>query len=251
MKKRSIMLLALFLSIGVICGTAHAGKIVLANDEWTLSNSGYSSVNDPDQFAKNVASWFTGGMGGGNFLAYSNNFGLTGSQLSNTMTGAGHTWTVSTAVTFDLATLSSYDGVFLAGYYVNNQVLIDYVNNGGNIYLAGGTGVGGAAYEAGQWNAFLNTFGLGFGTFYNGVGGNIAISSTHPIFASVDHLYQSNGNDTLDLNAGDLRNQVLISQSGHGLYAVYDSAVPLPPSILLLGTGIIGLVGSRILRKKN
>ena len=66
------------------------GKIVVANDEWTLSNSGYSNAPDADRFARNVASWFTGG-GSGNFLAYTNNFGLTGTQLANTMASAGYT----------------------------------------------------------------------------------------------------------------------------------------------------------------
>jgi hypothetical protein len=61
------------------------------------------------------------------------------------MTSAGHSWTVSTAVTFDLPTLLQYEGVFLAGNAVDNQVLINYVNNGGNIYLAGGTGWGGSS----------------------------------------------------------------------------------------------------------
>ena len=51
----------------------------------------------------------------------------------------------------------------------NNAVLIDYVNAGGNVYLAGGTGAGGAAAEAAQWNTFLNYFGLGFEPSYNGI----------------------------------------------------------------------------------
>ena len=51
--------------------------------------------------------------------------------------------------------------------------------------------------------------------------GDIAISSTHPIFANVDHLFQSNGNDVLDILATDPQGQVLTSQSGHGLYAVW------------------------------
>jgi hypothetical protein len=71
-------------------------RIVVAHDEWTLSNSGFSATPaSTAQFARNVADGFTGGQPG-NFRVWSNDFGLTGSQLSPTMTGAGHAWTVAT-----------------------------------------------------------------------------------------------------------------------------------------------------------
>ncbi len=140
---RSMILIAALL-LGL---SAHAGKIVVNNDEWTLSNSGWSAPNDPGIFATNVATWFTGG-GTGSFLAYSTNFGLTGSALNSAITTAGHTWTVSTAVTFDLPTLLGYDGVFLMGNAADNSVLTQYVNAGGNVYLGAGTGLGGPVAEA-------------------------------------------------------------------------------------------------------
>jgi hypothetical protein len=228
----------------VIGKSAQAGMIVLANDEWTFTETGYSqSISDPGIFASNVANWFTGGTTG-NFLAYSSNFGLTGSSLATTMTSAGNSWTVSTGVTFDLATLSSYDGVFLAGDAADNAVLIDYVNAGGNVYLAGGTGLGGSVAEANRWNTFLNNFGLGFGTSYNGVGGNIAINSTHELFNGVDHLYQNNGNDALDLNISSPYSELLVSYNGHGLYAIYDDtniAIPEPATLAIFGLGLLGI----------
>ncbi len=248
MKKIIVFLCTLFLLIGVV-QTASAGRIVLANDEWTLSDSGYFNPNDPAVFATNVASWFTGGSSG-NFLAYSTNFGLTGTGLASTMTAGGHSWTVSTAI--DLSTLGSYDAVFLSGNALDNTLLTNYVNTGGNVYLAGGTGWGGAAIEAARWNPFLNNFGLAFGTFYNGVKGSIEINSSHELFNGVDHLYQNNGNDALAILTIGSNADVLVSSNGHGLYAVYDSTstVPEPATMLLLGTSLICLAGLRRRFKK-
>jgi hypothetical protein len=225
---------------------AYAGKIVVANDEWTLSDSGFGTPNDPGKFATNVASWFTGGKAG-NFLAYSSNFGLNGFPLASAMTGAGNTWTVSTSVTFDLPTLkANYNGVFLAGDAADNNVLINYVNAGGNVYVAGGTGWGGADGEAANWNTFLNYFGLGFvGTSYNGVGGDIAINSTHPIFNGVDHLYQDNGNSVVRLSLTDPNTAIPVTQGGEGLYGVYAAPVPLPAAVWLFGPGLLGLAAIR------
>jgi hypothetical protein len=85
--------------------------------------------------------------------------------------------------------------------------------------------------------------------------GSIGISSSHPIFNGVDHLYQNNGNDALDIVSSDPSAEVLVSLNGHGLYAVYDSGpapVPEPTTIILLGTGLIGLAGwGRKKFKKN
>jgi hypothetical protein len=252
MKKIPFLLAIVAVLISFSLGaTAHAGKIVLANDEWTLSNAGFSGPNDPGTFATNVTSWFNNGVPG-SYLAYSTNFGLTGSGLAGAMTAAGNAWTVSTATPFTLANLLAYDGIFLAGNAVDNSVLIAYVNAGGNVYLAGGTGWGGAAAEAAQWNTFLNHFGLGFGSSYNLVGGDIAISNSHPIFSGVDHLYQDNGNDALDILAGDPQGQVIVSSNGHGLYAVYDSGAPVPePStFILFGAGLAGVAYMRRRQKK-
>lgn len=231
-----------------LAAPAAAGKIVVNNDEWTLSERGFNPTSDPGQFAVNVAAWFTGG-GAGSLRAWSTNFGLAQPSLAGAMTGAGHSWTVGTGGTFDLTTLQTYDAVFLAGSAPAaadyTDVLIDYVEGGGNVYLAGGTGIGGAAAEAARWNPFLNHFGLSFASSYNGIIGDIPIASPHTIFAGVDHLYQNNGNSITDLALADPRNQILVSQSSNGLYAIFDapSRVPIPGTslLLLIGVGAISL----------
>jgi hypothetical protein len=238
MKKSLILgLLAIFL-LGVPA-MALAGRIMVDNDEWTLTNTGFFAPNDPAVFAVNVANWFTGVSGTGKFHAYSTDHGYTESNLADTMSGAGYTWTTGTGITFDLPTLLTYDGIFLGGNAADNAVLIDYVNAGGNVYLAGGTGKG-ADFT---WNTFLHHFGLSYANFYNGVSGSIAIASTHPIFAGVDSLYQNNGQD-ISLFGSIPGAQILVDISGHGLYAVYEP-IPLPPTSLLLGSGLLGLAGWR------
>mgnify|MGYP000679637077 CR=1 FL=1 len=150
------------------------------------------------------------------------------------MASAGHRWTVSTVGILNLELMQRYDAVFLGGYYANIVIsdLVRYVLNGGNVYLMGGTGAGGAAYEAHFWNPFLNAFGLAFAPVYNGIIGNIPISSPHPIFAGVSQLYQGHGNSIIDLQPANPDNEVLVTYQGHGLYAVY---VPEPASLLTPG----------------
>lgn len=238
---------------------ASAGMIVVDNDEWTLSGRGFVDPNDPGIFANNVANWFTGGTSGV-FHAYSVNFGLTEPKLAIALAGGGHVFTThpTAPYVFDLPTLQAFNGIFLAGEAPANptytQILIDYVEGGGNVYLAAGTGVGGPVAEAGRWNPFLNHFGLGLTFPYNGIQGDVFINSTHPIFENVDHLYQNNGNTVHDLDPLDPSNQVLVNASGLGLYAIYapvsPPGVPEPSTALLLVLGLSALAVRRARRRR-
>lgn len=171
------------------------GRIVVNNDEWTLSDVGFASAPDTGRFALNVAAFLTGGAPA-RIHAYSNNFSYTGAALAATLSGAGYTYTTGTAFPFTLENISGYEALFLGEDYLTLSeiaTLIAYVNGGGSVYLVGGTGIGGPDAEAAAWNPFLNVFGLAFESPYNNVVGNVAVSG-HAIFDGVSALYQDNGN---------------------------------------------------------
>ena len=230
-RKRRIMRSRWFFMLAVCCtvafsslvwvSPARAGRIVVANDDWTLSDAGFNLPNNPGTFALNVADWFTGG-GPGNFLVYSDHMGLTGDKITSTMTGAGHIWTADMSVNFDVPTLLTYDGVFTGGFDEdevgpNNQVLTDYVNAGGNVYVYSA----GNPWDPDLWNDFLTSFGLKFGERLSRIV-NIPINSSHAIFAGVDYLFTVNGSYIIDLDSSDPHNKVLVEFQGGGVYAVYD-----------------------------
>ncbi len=207
--------------------SGEGGKIVVANDEWTLAETGFSrSPQGTSQFVQNLTEFFANGKEG-NFLAYSNNHGLVGASLAAQMDKLGHTWTVSTNIAFDLDNLLNYDAVFLSGFKADNKVLIEYVNRGGSVYLCAGTGptgsIGPADREADTWNTFLNAFGLAYERRYNGISGVIPIpESPAPIFEGVE-LYQNNGNSIIDLDPFDSLGAITARSGTNGLYAIYES----------------------------
>jgi PKD repeat protein len=204
------------------------GRIVVSHDEWILSNEAFECESKTGQFALNLARWFTGG-GTGNFLAYSDNFGLTGDSLASNMASAGHSWTVNTGLDFTLTNLLQYDAIYLAARAADNSTLIDYVNAGGNVYLAAGTGVPNAPGEASQWSTFLNAFNLNLASTYNNLSEscpptNYPIASGHPIFTGVDYLFVDNGQSVNEVDPSDPRTRILESVYGNGLYAVFNES---------------------------
>jgi hypothetical protein len=248
--KKKIVFFSIIILIATLQNTL-AGRIVVNNDEWALSNSGFRYTPDAKTFSTNVASWFTGG-GPGNFLVYSKNFGLTETSLSNAMTNAGHSWEINYQAEFTVDNLMKYDGIFLAGNPADTSVLIEYVLKGGNVYLAGGTGIGGPVSEAAGWNSFLTNFGLRFEPYYNQIWSAIInMNSDHPIFKGVMNLYVYSGNN-VSLTGNNEFAKIPVNYNGSGLFAVYDPRVfdtkrtppvPIPTSIWLFGSGLLGLVG--------
>ena len=203
-----------------------AGRIVAAFDDWTLADIGFRPADQPARFATNVAAWFTGGRPG-RFLAYSTHPGYTGSQLAGAMASAGHAWTVDATGSFTLTNLLTYDGVFVGGDVADTNILIQYVEAGGNVYVfSGGTSINS------QWNGFVGHFGLAFSGATSG-SFDYPVASSHPIFEGVDHLYalngDGNGSTVVDLDPSDPRNVVLVSYQGSGLFAVWDGGPPGTP----------------------
>lgn len=229
---RRLRIIAAIAGIAATPLATEASTIVVSNDEWELSNTGFSSASGTGQFVANLVAEF-----GPKIHAYSSDFGFTGTSLAVAMSNAGATYTTGTGISFDLPTLSGYDAIFLGGYYLTaTQIttLQQYVANGGNVYLAGGTGLGGPVTEAAAWNPFLGTFGLSFASSYNGIAGNITVSGD-PIFAGVSALYQNYGNS---ISGAD----VVCCAGYGGLYAVVRTeAVPEPATLLLFTSGLVGI----------
>ncbi|HYD00928.1 MAG TPA: hypothetical protein VEB22_06845 [Phycisphaerales bacterium] len=135
------------------------------------------------------------------------------------MTNAGYGWDVNPAVPFTLATLQSYDAVFLCGATgsgaANAAILAQYVFGGGSVLVMAGTGdFGNAAGEAAGWNPFLNLFGLGFGTEWFAVGPSLlsvpTLPSAHPVGSLLTSASWGFGQTAMDLDPIDPLNEVAV-----------------------------------------
>ena len=229
-----------------VSSPALAGRIVVNHDEWTMSDAGFNAAGgtNAETFAQNVVKFLdTDGTAGGNVLVYSNNFGF-GGDFTSALAADGYTATQDTAAPFTLANLLNYDAVYLGGgsFSEDDAVLAAYVQAGGGVYIAAGTGDGGAAAEAARWNGFLSGFGLALdGSGYNGIGGVLAVTGTHAIFNGVQQLYYNNGNSVS--TTGDPSASIV---QGPGLIGVYDNVSAVPEAqtyaLLLAGLGVLGFV---------
>jgi hypothetical protein len=198
------------------------GKILLANDASTLSNLGFEKSPDAAIFAKNIANWFTGGRPG-KFHSYSDpDRRESESALAQTMTQAGHIWTVG----YDIP--ENVDAIFSHETTIYDDILRDLVSAGGSVYLAADTED--EDYATGyEFNWFLWEVGLQFKEGYNGISGNQPINSDHPIFAGVKSLYQRNGSSIIDFQPDEQANQILVSSpDGEGRYAILDLSKATP-----------------------
>lgn len=214
---------------------SQAATVVVTHDEWTLSTTGFAQSPDASIFVQNLVAEF-----GTRIHAYSTNFGLNNSALSSAMATAGATFSAGTGFALTAANLVGIDAVMLAGNYLNAGELAElssFVAGGGSVYIAGGTGLGGAAAEAAAWNGFLAPFGIQMsGAGYDGVGGNLSVTSaTDPLFAGITTLYSNNGNA--------LSGTGVVCCGDRGLYAVWRSDDPAPVPLPATGALLIGALG--------
>jgi hypothetical protein len=208
--------------------TASSATIVVSADEWALSDTGYANAGlaNVDTYVQNIVAEF-----GPRLHAFSTNFSYTGAQLAASMANAGATYSTGLGITFDLPTLSTFDGILLGGNYLSDAeetVLGQFVAGGGSVYIVAGTGIGGAAAEAEAWNDFLSPFDIQLIGSYVGPTGNVAVSGD-PLFSGVSQLYQDNANGM------QLTSKVVCCAS-QPLYAVSrdsTTVIPLPASGLL------------------
>ena len=228
--------LALIFTVTVLSVPAQAGRIVANNDEWTTSNVGYIVAGgvSANNFGFNLATFLAGS--GGNILVYSDLFALNESSFKSTLSVGGFNVTYGKAS----ANLSGYNAVFLAEALPGSAIdLAAFVNGGGGVYIAAGTGYPGAAAEAARWNPFLTSFGLQLDSVYNNFQGNVtAGNSGHALLNGVTQLYYLNGN-TVSATGGNSHASIIESSSNAaGLFGVYDSSMPEPSTYVLVGAGL-------------
>jgi hypothetical protein len=239
--RRIVIAIFAFAAASSAAVEVRAGNVVVGHDVNTLGT--IDAGTNESTFAVNVANFLTAGDATKNLLLFDSS-PFDGSRnyspvVLNALSAAGFNVTVTTNYAMSF---TGFNAIFVAEQFpsitfLNNSAMINYVNSGGGVYLAGGVGPD-AGFESAGWSTFLNNFGLAFATQYNGLF-NVPITSPNPIFAGVTSLNCGDGQSIIDLGTNP-NAQIVQFDGTQGVYAVVNSAVPEPTAfvLLLLGAGL-------------
>ena len=195
------------------------GLIVVSGDDWVLSDTAFSVLPaDAERLAGNLARLLAGASAG-RLHAYSDFFAYAGAGLRRAIEAQGHTFTVNATLSFDLPTLQTYDAL-LVGLPLPTpaqiEVLAQYVDEGGRVYVHGGNGIGQPRLVPDAWNPWLSRYGLQMETGFNGLRGAVTVVSSHALFEGVTRVYIDAGHPLSGCCA------VATTTAGAALFAVVE-----------------------------
>lgn len=198
-------------------------RVVVASDEWVLSNSGFADAPDTDEFLLNVAAFITGGRGV--IHAYTTSFGATGSTLVTTLTNAGYTYTSGDGFELTTAVLSAYDALMMDAHDLSPdelQAINDFIDAGGGLYIFGGTATD-AGPVADAINPVIERYGVYMLPSLNNAFGVVDVTTADdPLFEDISGLYHVRGNR---LSGSWI--QAPYGPEGEGLFAVVRDLTPV------------------------
>jgi hypothetical protein len=239
-------------------GNCLAGVVIVVGDEWLLTDEAFAGLpTETSHLALNIAALMSPGRPG-NFLVYDNagapsGGALTGASLRSIMTDAGYTWTADNTAPFNAGTLSSFDGILIAGTIgsgdANADVLAEYVKHGGSVLIEGATGdFLTAAAEAAAWNPFLGRFGLAFGDTWFDLMQPENVSAepgTHALRSGVDKFLWGYGQTAFELDPANPLTDVAIMGNFPDIGSkpvVAVSTIPEPATIWIVGSCLLLLL---------
>lgn len=174
------------------------GKLVVCGDDWSLSDTAFTGPNGNDvrTYSANIAQFLCGGSG--SILDVSSSGVFAHVQLKNHLTGLGYSYTKNTASAITLALLQPYEAVIFGGVRgradvaANLTAVTNYINSGGNVYLALASGAfGGAANESAAWSPLTNLYGISIGSTYVAPPSLVHVTinaSPHPLAAGLGKI---------------------------------------------------------------
>ena len=195
----------------------HSGLLIVSSDEWPTSDTGFrETFGSTVQFIQNLAMLMAGGKGG-RFLIYSNHWTF-GEPFQRVLYQLGYQFNVSMTP----GSLSAYKGVFVGGTPgVDRAALMTYLQRGGNVYIAGSTGM---PDEMSFWNAMLKPYGMEYINHpQNGpVAETVPIHTfaRTPLFEGVGELHLRGPNPIRVIPGYERQVQVLSEEDGYNWWTL-------------------------------